>query len=264
MSVISAGGRALARLILIVGVTGARCALAADSEAPQKDLSATPYRPTVSNPAALPEPGYLEWEAGVLSLRGQADDRLSSTPFLLKYAFNPDVGVLIGGDGGVFSYGAGESSSGWGDTTVTMKLHRLVAEPTAIGLEATVKLPTASAQLGSGHTDYTLNGIVSTEVSHCEVDVNVGYTKLGAADPGTGRGVLGWAMAVSHGIGGRWGVAGEISGTKQSGAPAQVQFLGALSYSLTPIVVLDTGALIGLDQAAPRYGVFTGVTMLMP
>jgi hypothetical protein len=126
-----------------------------------------------------------------------------------------------------------------------------------------VKLPTASSDLGSGHADFTLNGIASTEVSDFDVDLNVSYTRLGVADPGTKRDVLGWAVAGSHDITKQWGAAGELSGSRQSGAPNETQFLAAVSYKAEPTLVLDAGGLVGLDHAAPRYGVFAGLTMLI-
>src|SRR5947209_5000939 len=58
----------------------------------------TPYRPTVSNPAALSAPGFLELEAGVARSHDDTDTRLLSVPYLLKYAFSENFGVVIGGD----------------------------------------------------------------------------------------------------------------------------------------------------------------------
>jgi len=227
------------------------------------ELKATPYRPTVSNPADLPVPHHLEWEAGGYGGRDPGDVRHLSVPYLLKYAFSDDVGVLIGGASFMADVGNGDTTSGWGDTSVTMKFHHAVSESTGIGLEAGANLPTASHHLGSGHTDYTLNGIVSTEVVGCDVDINLGYTRFGTADSGTGRDAIGWAVAASHGLGGKWGLAGEVSGLAQRGARGAAQFLSALSFTATPTLVFDGGALFGLDRESTRYGMFAGVTMLV-
>src|ERR1041385_9136989 len=62
------------------------------------ELKATPYRPTVSNPADLPVPHHFEWEAGGYSEHDSGDARHSSVPYLLKYAFTEYVGVLVGGE----------------------------------------------------------------------------------------------------------------------------------------------------------------------
>ena len=238
-------------------------ATAARAADPGDEPMATPYRPTVSNPADLPVPHHLEWEAGGYSERDPGDTRHSSVPYLLKYAFTEDVGVLIGGESFVADRGGGATTRGWGDTSVVMKLHHAVSASTGIGLEAGATLPTASHGLGSGHADYTLNGIVSTEVVGCDVDVNVSYTRLGIADAGASRDQLGWAVAASHDLAGKWGLAGELSGTGQRGAHGVAQFLSALSFAAAPTLVFDGGALFGLNRESPRYGLFAGVTMLV-
>jgi len=74
---------------------------------------------------------------------------------------------------------------------------------------------------------------------------------------------LGWAVAASRSITDQWTVEGEFSGVEQRGAANQAQFLGAVSYAAEPTVVLDVGALVGLDDAAPRYGVFAGLVVLV-
>ncbi|HKE95473.1 MAG TPA: transporter [Povalibacter sp.] len=235
-------------------------ARAADSD---DELRATPYRPTVSNPAALPVPHHFEWEAGGYVGRDPGDTRHISIPYLVKYAFSDDVGMLVGGESFIVDRGDGDTTSGWGNTSVTMKFHHALSESTGIGLEAGVALPTASRHLGSGHTDYTLNGIVSTEAAGCDVDINVSYTRLGIADSGTSRDVVGWAVAASHDLAGKWGLAGEFSGIDQRGTNGTAQFLGALSFTATPTLVFDGGALFGLNRESTRYGVFAGVTMLV-
>ena len=233
---------------------------AADSD---DDLKATPYRPTVSNPADLPVPQHFEWEAGGYAGRDPGDARHSSVPYLLKYAFTDDIGILVGGESLVVDRKDGDTTSGWGDTSLTMKFHHAVNESTGIGLEAGVALPTASNGLGSNHTDYTLNGIVSTETMGCDVDINVSYTRLGSADAGTSRDEIGWALAASHDLAGKWGLAGEFSGTTQRGTQSESQFLSALSFAATPTLVFDGGALFGLNRESTRYGIFAGVTMLV-
>jgi len=235
-------------------------ATAADSG---DELMATPYRPTVSNPADLPVPGHLEWEAGGYTERDPGDTRHTSVPYLLKYAFTDGVGVLIGGESFIADRVDGDTTRGWGDTSVTMKFHHALSDSTGIGLEAGATLPTASHDLGSGHADYTLNGIVSTEAVGCDVDFNVSYTRLGVADPGTGRDQVGWAIAASHDLAGKWELAGELSGAGQRGAHGAAQFLSALSFAAAPTLVFDGGALFGLNRESPRYGVFAGVTMLV-
>jgi hypothetical protein len=248
---------------LLIGLAFAAQGACAEDSGASGELKATPYRPTVSNPADLPVPRHIEWEAGGLTTHDPYGERSGSVPYLLKYAFNEDFGVLVGGDSFLSDRADGHTDTGWGDTNVVAKFHHALSESTGLGLEASAKLPTATADLGSRHADYTMNGIVSTEVSGCDVDLNASYTRLGVADPGTKRGVLGWAVAASHDMGERWGVAGELSGDQQDGVRSATQFLAALSYAAEPTLVFDGGALAGLNRGASHYGLFAGLTMLL-
>ena len=58
----------------------------------------TPYRPTVSNPAALSAPGLLEFEAGVARFRDDAGTRLVSLPYLLQVRLQRKPAYWWGGD----------------------------------------------------------------------------------------------------------------------------------------------------------------------
>ena len=66
------------------------------SVAAEDPPSVTPYRPSVSTPAALSAPGWMEVEAGVQINRGNAPARRDSLPYTLKLAFTPDWGIQIG------------------------------------------------------------------------------------------------------------------------------------------------------------------------
>ena len=84
--------------------------------------AATPYRPTVSNPAELSAPGWLEMEAGVARSKGGGNAWQNDTPWLAKLAFSEDFGVLIGGDAWTRQTDAsGAAHSGFGDTSLDRK-----------------------------------------------------------------------------------------------------------------------------------------------
>src|SRR5882672_7562307 len=157
----------------------------------------TPYRPTVSNPAALSAPGLLEFEGGVTRSRGDAGMPEFSLPYLFKYAFTENAGVLLGGDAYLREEDAGGNLvTGVGDTVAEVKLRHGLTDSVAIGVEAGVRFPTARAGLGAGKSDYLVNGIVSAESGELNFDVNLAYTRLGSVDPGEGRGEIDWATAV--------------------------------------------------------------------
>ena len=103
----------------LVGVA-VLCVLGAPVWAADNELSATPYRPTVSNPADLSTPGYFELEAGGQYQRGNTVSHRTGLPWLLKYAFTDRVGVLVGGEAwasetnpdGITTRGTGGHQSG--------------------------------------------------------------------------------------------------------------------------------------------------------
>ena len=152
-----------------------------------------PYRPSVSTPAQLSAPGYLELEAGGLAAHG--DPTRYTLPYTLKLAFTPDWGIRIGGDALVRQQGV---PTGVGDTAVVLKRRFAISDATAWGLELGEKLPSAGSERGSGHADTTVNAIFSSDFAPTwHTDLNLNETRLGVdsgparrlAD-GLGRGLL--------------------------------------------------------------------------
>jgi hypothetical protein len=227
--------------------------------------TATPYRPTVSNPAALSEPGWLELELGGQTTKGGADQRRSSLPFLAKLAFTENWGVLVGSELAVRRADAdGVDYNGVGDTTLIVK-HRIPTQTdgTEWGIEAGYKLATAKDTLGSGKNDFILNGIYSADFSDNHLDLNLGATRLGAVDVGDGRLQYSWAASVSHNLNEKWGIFGELSGVSQHHVVAQSQFMFGTNYNFSNRIVFDAGATLGLAGASQDWSLFSGVTVLL-
>ncbi len=221
----------------------------------------TPYRPSVASPAQLPAPGQLELEVGGLSEKTD-NGRSNRLPYQLKLAFSEEWGVLLGGDALVSARDDdGDRHSGFGDTTVTLKRAFLIDDATGFGIEFTAKAPTAKDSLGSGKSDYTLNGIFSKDVGDVHMDLNLNATRLGAIDPGTGRTQAGWASSFSTPISEKWTATGELSGTHQSGTRNTALALAALTYSPTPRMAIDFGVAKGLNSASQDWSFFTGIVV---
>lgn len=225
----------------------------------QDDDAITPYRPSVSSPAQLPAPGQLELELG--GLAGKASGtRRDSLPYQLKLAFNPQWGVLLGGEAFVSSRdSAGNRQRGFGDTNVVLKRAFLVEEDTAFGLEFNVKLPTARDTIGSGKTDYTVNGIFSKDLGKVHMDANLNFTRLGLVDIGTGRTQAGLSASFSMPVAGKWGLTTELAGTRRSSVDSTAQALVAMTYSPSKRLTFDFGTLKGLNSASPDWTFFAGV-----
>src|SRR6476659_6776018 len=135
-------------------------ALSASAHAEEEAPTVVPYRPSVSTPAALSAPGWLEVESGFLHEHDGAGVRRDSVPVTLKLAFTPDWGVRIGADAWVQRRDeAGERATGSGDTAIIVKRRFAVDEESAFGLEGGGTLPSSRHGLGSGSgkPDWVLN-----------------------------------------------------------------------------------------------------------
>ena len=222
-----------------------------------------PYRPSVSTPAQLSAPGYLELEAGGLRATGPdgSDASRTTLPYTLKLAFTPDWGIRVGGDAWVRQSVPGDTQSGVGDTAVVLKRRFAVSDATAWGLELGETFPTAKSGIGIGHASTTVNGIFSSDFAPAwHTDINLNETHLGGSgQPSAWQ--AGWAAAVSRSLSDAWGAVGEFSGTHQAGAPNSAQFLAAASWNESPAAVFDFGAAHGLNDASSRWQVFAGVTV---
>ncbi|MEO5690048.1 MAG: transporter [Burkholderiaceae bacterium] len=247
--------------LLLAGLALAVTAHAAD--APDDGGPAVvPYRPSVSTPAQLSAPGYLELEAGGLRTTGPgAHTSRATLPYTLKLAFTPDWGLRIGGDAWVRQAEPGASQTSVGDTAIVLKRRFAVSDANAWGLELGETFPTAKSTVGIGHASTTVNGIFSSDFAPAwHTDINLNETHLGGSgQPSAWQ--LGWAASVSRNLTDTWGAVAELSGTHQTGAANTGQVLVAASWNASPAAVFDFGIAHGFNDVTPHFQVFAGVTV---
>lgn len=235
------------------------------AQAVEDEPAAVPYRPSVSSPAALPVPGWLDMEFGALRISGGGDKRRDSVPFAAKLAFNDRWGVVLGGELQVRRVDqANAAYSGVGDTTLLIK-HRFATadEATAWGIAAGVKTPTAKDTLGSGKSDAIVSGIFSSDFAeNYHLDANLTATRVGAWGSGEGRVQTAWAAALSKSLNDQWGIFIEPSGTRRGGTASTAQLLFGASYSVSKRLVLDFAVAKGLNNATPDWQLMAGLTVL--
>ena len=235
-------------------------ALAADEEP-----TTTPYRPSVSTPAALSAPGWLEIEGGWQHDHGEAGVRRDSIPLTFKLAFSEDWGIRLGNEAWVRRSSDDGKASGIGDTSFVLKRRFEVDDAQALGLEAGVVMPTGhhGVGFGSGKADYGINAIYSADFGGAwHTDVNLLATRLGQTDPGASRTLWLFAASLSRQLDDRWGVVGEFAATRQQGAEDSRQLLVAASYNVSKRLTLDAGAARSLRSGTPTWSAFTGLTWL--
>ena len=108
-----------------------------------EQLKVTPYRPTVSNPAELSALRHLEVEFGAQSNQPGMTIERNSLPFLLKYPFADQWGLLVGGEAWIKSRNLDETISGFGNTSVLLKYYYPINPTLAVGFESGTILPSA-------------------------------------------------------------------------------------------------------------------------
>lgn len=243
--------------LLLGALIGGRASFAFGEDKP----AATPYRPSVSSPAALSAPGWLEVEMGLERTRIGPGERSDALPYSLKLAFSPDWGIRIEGDASVRLREGDSAASGGGDTSVILKRRFALHDRSAFGLETGVSLPTAGKTLGSGGQGLLINGIFSSEVTdEWNLDLNLSATRYGASTPDLGRIQSGWAAAATRSVGERWQLGVEVSGTRRRGEGSARQLLVAATYESSKALVWDFGVSRGLTAATPDWSAFAGLT----
>jgi len=228
-----------------------------------EQLTVTPYRPTVSNPAELSALRHLEVEFGAQSNQPGMQVERNSLPFLLKYPFADQWGLLVGGEAWIKSRSEEETISGFGNTAVLIKHYHPISPTLAVGFEAGAVLPSARQSLGQGRTDYSSNFIVSQDIADLRIDVNAGVTRKGFKEDDLDRYRYNWAIAASQMFTERWGIAGEFSGVLAQQQKPTSQFLTSLNYLMTPQLMLDFGGTVGMTSVTDNYTVFAGFTLLI-
>ena len=239
----------------------ARAADAPDDGGP----AVVPYRPSVSTPAQLSAPGYLELEAGGLRATGPDSGSSRTTlPYTLKLAFTPDWGIRVGGDAWVRQAAPGEhATAACGDTSVVLKRRFAVSDATAWGLELGEKFPTAGSTLRQRPRRHHRQ-------RHLQQRLRAGLAHRHQPQ----RDAPGRAVGPAARLAGRLGRGGLAHAHRRLGrgrrvlrhapgrhAPAPRSSWPRPAGTQSPAAVFDFGAARGLNDASPRWQVFAGVTV---
>ena len=237
--------------------------VASTARADDDEPRTTPYRPSVSTPAALSAPGWLEIEAG-WQHNHTDDSRRDSIPLSFKVAFDPDWGIRLGNEAWVRQRSDAGERSGFGDTSLVLKRRFGIDDDQAFGLEGSVTVPTGKNGIGfgSGKPDYAVNAIYSGDFGAWHTDLNLLAARLGQPDPGASRTLWLFAGSLSRQLDDRWAVVGEYADTRQSGAEDSRQLLLAASYNLSKRMTLDAGAARSVRRGDSTWSAFAGFTWL--
>lgn len=229
-----------------------------------------PYRPTVTDPASLTFPGFLEMEVGgAPSHGGEQARRAFSTPIVLKLTAPSkrlEYHVFLGGYSQQTSPD-GAHLSGRGDVTPGLQYLLLAQSPHTYDIAARVeyKIPTAKQGIGTGKTDYDLLLLASKDYNKTlHGDFNLGVYQQGRmsgqgfATQYLASGVLNTKLSKTLTLQDElYGYSGNSEGG------TIVSTLHAIGYQPSRVLAFDAGVDIGISHAAPRYTLLFGSTFFV-
>jgi hypothetical protein len=263
------GMRGWGRAILLACLCGGPMA-GQVNEAKPEHPAVNPGRPTLTDPASLTAPGWLEAEFGLQrALQGSMQ---LTTPLLLKLTGgNNRLEYRLATDGyNRQRSDMGGHPDGLGDTYAALHclLTRQGPHSWDTAARVTVKIPTASGRrgVGSGRTDYSLLLLASRDFTPMfHVDANLGWSMLGRqAIGGFDHQVFASLSTTAPLPHSRWSYTNEIAWFSAiPGQGDQLTTMHGFSYAARPWEVWDIAANYGLSRGAPRWQVLVGRTFFL-
>jgi len=228
-------------------------------------MVANPNRPTVANPADITQYGVLELEYGADHFWPEGGIEQTSFGGLLKFGLLCDIELRWT----TTSYFSQTDNSGkhrtFGDNWFGFqaRVYKQTAHVPTLSFGYALKTPTASTVdgLGSGHVDHAFTFLASKDIAKIHFDFNITHFLVGRDVPGFGSNDQ-LNLAFSRVIRGNLQFTGEFYGdtTLDRSTPGFASSLWALTYTITPRLVIDGGFEGGLTSGGPHRHVFTGLT----
>lgn len=223
------------------------------SSAPQGEIRANPGRPTVADPADITEYGVLELEYGWNRewLGGAA--RENDFGALLKFAVLCNLEIRWSPDTVISQDG----QTGLGDNWIGAQYHFLHQSRwvPSMAMSDMVKIPSASAArgLGSGRVDQQFKFLASKDVGSTHFDFNASALLIGRPSGGGHDTASEIDLSFSHPLWHKLALTGEVYGDTRlnNTVPAFGSTLWALTYTITPRLVVDSGMDTALTPNAP-------------
>ena len=261
--------RLFVHLILICTALSPLSAFAQDkssaTEVDKNPPAVNAGRPTVTDPASLTAPGWLESEFGFA--KGLDRDRNFSTPFLMKLTSkNERFQYRLSFDGYLKP---GEGKDGFGDTYLGFQYLFAKQEKSRFDISGrlTFKFPTAPASIGgTKKVDFNLLLLASRDFSpKVHGDFNLGVSSLSRSDaPGTDTQVQATASFTFPLKGGRWQYTNElVYNSPISGGRASLTTMHGFTYAVHRYDVYDVAVQWGLQGDGANFQVLFGKTFFL-
>ena len=245
---------------------------------------ANPARPTVTNPAHIPPPGYLQYEQGVDQANGsQGLSFQTSIVQTTKLALNHYV-MIEAGDQPFAHTQQPPATNDTGDLTLGAQVlfndeeeGRAIRPTIALGYNGRVRAGTAP-NLDQGGFSQNLLLLASGTNYGIHYDANLIVNQqdaTGRANRSTSRAQYGQTISLTRQITDPFSLSAELWHftqptvfTTREGAPIPranaIGLLFAAGYNLRPNLVLDCGFEHGLTSTSTNWQGFAGFTYLLP
>jgi len=229
-------------------------------------IVANPNRPTVANPADITQYGVLELEYGWDRVWPEENVHQTSFGGLLKFGLLCDVELRWTTTSFQWQTNPSSTESGIGDNWIgpQIRIYKQTRRVPTIAFGYAAKIPSASSQkgLGSGEVDHALTFLASKDIAGFHFDFNETHFWIGQ---GSARGFSQndqLNLAFSHKIRGPLQITGEFYGDTRldQSTAGFASSLWALTYTIAPRLVIDSGFEAGLTSGGPHRHVFVGVT----
>jgi hypothetical protein len=231
-------------------------------------VQANPGRPTVSTPATLTAVGYVQFETGVLGAEksGEFSNR-TGIETVVKLAIAKRIELIAQSEPSVVSDLGSKGDSRPGEVFTglqTVILHGEGSRPTVSVSYFRRLYASPAPELDIGTNRQSALVLISFDVAKFHVDTNSIVTEQISSN-GAHRAQFGQTLSISHPIGWRLGMSGEVwHFTQPLSRSNAVGVLLAPSYTVNRLLVLDGGFNRGLTGTSTRWEGFIGLTYLLP
>jgi len=232
-----------------------------------------PNRPSNSVNAKLVPPGGVQIESGIAisseRKAGEPRERRFEVDIDLRVGVTPRLEIDISDQPFVRLRGP-DDDTGHGDITLGFKYRFVEATegevwPPHFGVKPFVKLPTASAPIGSERPDFGLLVLATFDLpSRFSLDLNVGGVAVGQTRPNGYIGQTIVAAALSRTMRPGLSLFGEIffNSRQEHGGRDLLGVDAGATYLLTPRLAVDLAAQTSLHGQGPDWVVRTGLSVL--
>lgn len=234
---------------------------------PPDDAEANPGRPTIATPATLTPVGYFQFETGFLGVRHSPEfSAQSSFSEVVKFAVSRRIEFLVETQPFARSRVGDSTANGTGDVFLGIQggIHQGQGARPTIALSYFRRVYNGNApNLDIGSAGNSLLLLASADVKGFHYDTNFFFNEV--TDTGIRRAQFGQTLSLSHGLGKKFGVTGEIWHFTQPFLRSNaVGSLWAVTYNARKDLVFDAGFDRGLTSTSTRWEVFAGFTYLLP